>query len=546
MSAAVVVVFGVAWFIFAYLWYGRIIQKKVVKIDDSNITPSNEINDGRDYVPTKPSILFGHHFSSIAGAGPIVGPIIAFYYFGWLPALIWIIVGSVFMGAVHDYTSLVASLRSKGVSIVEITGTYVSPKARNIFGVFVWLTLVLIQAVFADLTAKTLTEDPHIVIPTIGIILIAVIFGYFVFRKRVNVALGTIMGLALLFGLILLGGEIPITASYDFWLIFAIIYSLIAATLPVWLLLQPRDYLSMYLLIIGLFLGLVGLIVENPEISAPAFISFDSEAGPLFPMLFIIIACGAISGFHSLVASGTSAKQLRRESDGKFVAYGGMLTEGLLALMVIVMISSVLVWQPGTIGAITDSTYIFQELFEKSPNIVFGHALGLSIDSLGIPVQLGISFGILMLNAFILTTLDTSARLNRYIVSETLGKKYGSIFKNRYFATGASLVVAYLLCLGGGFKVIWPVFGASNQLIATLALFVVTVYFLGFKAPKWYTLLPAIIMLIITETALAYTTIVFYIPKGRWHLVIISAILFVLGLIVAFEVFKKLKQMNKK
>jgi carbon starvation protein len=545
MHAAIIVIFGIAWFVFAYIWYGRIIQNKVVKINDKNITPSNKINDGIDYVPTKPTILFGHHFSSIAGAGPIVGPIIAFAFFGWLPALIWILVGSVFMGAVHDYTALVASLRNNGESIVEISNSVVSSRARSIFAIFVWLTLVLVQAVFADLTAQTLEADSNIVIPTFGIVLIALLFGFFVYRRNLNLVIGTILSLGLLGFMIYLGECYPIALDYQWWLIISVLYAFIAATLPVWLLLQPRDYLSMYLLIIGLFLGLTGLIAKNPEITAPAFISFNSKIGPLFPILFITIACGAISGFHSLVSSGTSAKQLRKESDGKIVTYGAMLTEALLALMVIVMISSVLVWKPDSSGIAVAGTYIFQDLFDESANIVFGHALGLSIDTLGIPLELGISFGILMLNAFILTTLDTSARLNRYIVTETLGKKYRGIFKNRYFTTAVSLLFAYLLCLGGGYKLIWPVFGASNQLIATLALFVVTVYFLGFKVNKWYTLTPAIIMLVITETALIYSTIYTYIQNKDWHLAAISIILFVLGLVVFWEVFKKLKNMKK-
>jgi carbon starvation protein len=544
MQAGYIIVFGVAWFIFAYFWYGKIIEKKVLKIDDKNLTPSNTVNDGIDYVPTKPAILFGHHFSSIAGAGPIVGPIIAFALFGWLPAMIWILVGSVFMGAVHDYTSLVASLRSKGVSIVEISGTSVSKRAKVIFAVFVWLTLALVQAVFADLTAKTLTEDPHIAIPTIGIIFIALVFGYFVYRKGMNLVAGTIIGILAMFGLIVLGEFLPIHSSYDVWLIVAIVYSLIAATMPVWLLLQPRDYLSMYLLIIGLFIGVLGLTIENPTITAPAFISWTSSNGPLFPVLFITVACGAISGFHSLVSSGTSAKQLRKESDGRIVAFGSMLTEGLLALMVIVMISSVLVWQPDPVLAQAGGDGVFQNLFGKSANIVFGYALGLSIDSFGIPLRIGMSFGILMLNAFILTTLDTSARLNRYVITETLGKKYCGIFKNRYLATAASLILAYILCLFGGYKVIWPMFGASNQLIATLALFVVTAYFLGYKSAKWFTLIPAIIMLIVTESALIYGIFFNYIPAGSWHLVIISAILSILGFVVAIEVFNKLRKNN--
>lgn len=539
MQAAYLIIFGVAWFIFSYFWYGRLIERKVLQIDDKHITPSNEINDGVDYVPTKPSILFGHHFSSIAGAGPIVGPIIAYALFGWLPAMIWVLVGSVFMGAVHDYSALVISIRNKGVSIVEITEKAVSNRARVIFAVFVWLTLMLVQAVFADLTAKTLAEDPTIVIPTFGLILIAIIFGFFVYRRGLNIVIGTIMGLVLLGLFIYFGKQYPISQSADFWLFITIIYSFVAATLPVWLLLQPRDYLSMYLLIIGLLLALVGLVVENPTINGPAFLGFQSEKGPLFPILFITVACGAISGFHSLVSSGTSAKQLRRESEGRIVAFGSMLTEGLLALVVIVMISGVLVWKTGEEIILPDQ-YFFQDLYSKSANIVFGNALGLSIDSLGIPLSSGISFGILMLNAFILTTLDTSARLNRYVFTETIGVKYGGIFRNRYFATAISLVLAYILCLFGGYKLIWPVFGASNQLIATLALFVITSYFLGFKSAKWFTLIPAIMMLLITESALAYGIVFNYLPNQHWHLIIISAILLLLGLLIAIEVFKKI------
>jgi len=542
MNAATIVIFGLIWFIFAYNWYGRIIQKKLIGHSDK-LTPANEVNDGMDYVPTKSSILFGHHFSSIAGAGPIVGPIFAFALFGWLPALLWILVGSVFMGAVHDYAALMVSVRHRGVSLVEITGNVISNRAKIIFAVFVWMTLVLIQAVFADLTAKTLTEKPEIVLPTLGIMLIAVIFGIAVFRKGFNTIAGTILGLAALFGLILLGEQFPIVLSHDTWLIFAVVYSLVAATLPVWLLLQPRDYLSMYLLIIGLLLGLIGTIVLAPEINAPAFTGFNSIKGPMFPMLFIIVACGAISGFHSLVSSGTTAKQLNLEKEGRLVSFGSMLTEGFLALLVIVMIASVLKWNPGA-GSIAGE-YIFQNLMTQSANIVFGTALGLTTESLGIPLALGISFGVLMLNAFILTTLDTSARLSRYIVQETLGKKYGGIFNNRFFATGSGLVLAYLLCLGGGYKVLWPVFGSSNQLIATIALFVVTVYFTSKQKPKYFTLIPAIIMLIVTESALAYQIFWLYIPTGHWTLLIISSILFSLGLMIAIEVFSKLKETKK-
>ncbi len=538
MNAAILTLFGILWLAFAYVWYGGIIRRRVVQPNDAIPTPSQTVNDGIDYVPTKTPILFGHHFSSIAGAGPIIGPILAFALFGWLPAVIWILLGTVFMGAVHDYTSLMASVRNRGVSIVEITERAVSKSARTIFALFVWLALALVQAVFADLTAKTIVEKPEIAIPTVSVIFLAVAFGWAVYRKGFNLVAGTIVALAILYGMIELGNAYPLIASYHVWLAVMILYSFIAAVIPVWVLLQPRDYISMYILVIGLVMGFIGIMVLQPTITGPAFISFDSTNGPLFPILFITVACGAVSGFHSLVSSGTSSKQLRRESDGMRVAYGGMLTEGALALLVVMMIASVLVWNPNG-GAV--SGFVFQDLLKQSANIVFGTALGQTISSLGIPLAAGIAFGVLMLNAFILTTLDTTVRLSRYIVQETLGVRYGGLFANKYFAAAASLILAYGLCLGDGYKALWPVFGASNQLIAALALFVVTAYWFGFKRPKWYTLAPGIFMLLATESALIYQTFWLYIPQAVWHLAVISFVLMLLGFIVAFEVYKRLR-----
>ncbi len=541
MNAAVIIIFGIIWFIFAYFWWGNIIKNKVLQSNDKNEVPSVKYNDNKDYVPTKPIILFGHHFSSIAGAGPIVGPILAFAWFGWLPALIWILVGSVFMGAVHDYTSLLISVRNRGISIVEITENAISKRARTIFAIFVWLTLVLVQAIFADLTARTLTEKPEIALPTISVIIIAIIFGWAVYRKGLNLFIATISALILLFFSILLGNRFPIIASYDIWLIITFAYALIAAVLPVWVLLQPRDYISVYILLIGMFIGIIGVLVLQPEINAPAYLGFSSNKGPLFPILFITVACGAISGFHSLVSSGTSAKQLRKESDGKKVAYGGMLTEAALAMLVIAMVSSVLIWNPDT----ANGEFNFQNLLQKSANIVFGTALGLSVQSIGIPLSLGIQFGILMLNAFILTTLDTTARLNRYILQETSIGKRGGIFKNRYVATLVSLIAAYLLIAFGGYKILWPLFGASNQLIATLALFVISTYLFGIKSPKIYTLIPAIFMLFVTEIALFYQIFWEFAPNGNWFLLILAGILLILGLMIVYESLKKMMAISK-
>lgn len=534
MNTLVFILFGIAWFIFAYYWYGNIIKNKVLSSSDKISVPSHALFDNKDYVPTNPLVLFGHHFSAIAGAGPIIGPILAYSYFGWLPVLIWILVGSVFIGAVHDYTALITSTRNKGYSIVNIAYDVISPKAGFLFSLFVFLTLILVMAVFSDLTARTLMEEPKIVIPTFGLIIVAILFSVMLYKLKINVVVSTLFALLLLIGFLYVGESIPIKLPYEVWLILILVYCFVASILPVWLLLQPRDYLSMYILVIGMLLGYLGIIFLNPKIQGPSYLGFTSSINhfPLFPMLFITIACGAISGFHSLIASGTTAKQLDRESQGKIIAYGGMLTEGALALLVIVMVSSVMVFSG-------DNGSFMWLLTNKNADILFGTALGLTINSLGIPVTIGTSFGILMLNAFILTSLDASTRLNRYIVQEGFGAKYGGLLKNQFFASFIVVLLTLLVCLSGGYQKIWSVFGAANQLIGTLALFVVTVYLLGVKAPKWYTLLPALFMLLFTESALLYQFFFVYLPKFDLVLMFICFALILLGLVVAIESLKK-------
>jgi carbon starvation protein len=540
MNALTLLLFSIAWFLFAYFWYGGKLSKKVLKINKNNPTPSQTNYDGIDYVPAKPIILFGHHFSAIAGAGPIVGPILAYAYFGWLPAMIWILLGSVFMGAVHDFSALVVSLRNQGRSIVEIADGAVSRTASMLFAVFVWLTLTLVQAVFADLTAKTLIEQPEIAFPTIALIFIAMGFGLMVYKLKVNVYLSTILALLALVLSVWAGSYLPIYLSYTWWLVIIVFYSFFAAIMPVWILLQPRDYISTYILIIGMVLGIVGISILNPSITGPNFTGFVHQTAKgsiqLFPMLFITIACGAISGFHSLVASGTTAKQLDKEENAQKIAYGGMLTEALLAALVVTMIASVLTWD--TTGTSTADN-VFQKFLGQSAEIVYGNALGRSIAVFGIPLSFGIQFGILMLNAFILTSLDASARLNRYVMQETLGIRIGGIFKNRYFASGTSLILAFILCIGNGYQTVWPIFGASNQLIATLALFTASAYLFGVKSPKMYTLIPAFIMLLITETSLVINAMD-YAKQNNITLVVIAIILFLLGLFVAYEATRKI------
>jgi carbon starvation protein len=539
-NAALIGIGGALWFIVMYRWYGNWLDRKIIEPDPSRTTPAHGMRDDRDYVPSHPAILFGHHFSSIAGAGPIVGPILAYALFGWLPALLWIFLGSVFIGAVHDYTSLMVSVRSRGVSVADLARVHVSPTARWIFSMFLWLALVLVIAVFAVLTARTFVEQPEIVLPSLGLLVLALIFGSTVHRGRVSLAVGTPIGLLLMVALIVAGDFLPIGGSFEFWLIAVLGYSFVAATIPVWILLQPRDYLSMYILIAGIGLAFVSLLVLQPEINGPAFVGFSSGQGPLWPILFITVACGAVSGFHSVVASGTSAKQLRNEKEGRLVAFGGMLTEGALAMIVVLLVASVLFWEKPDSGDLAG--YVFGSLlFDKGPNITFGTAMGRVMEAIGIPLKYGIAFGILMLNAFILTTLDTCARLTRYITTESLGKKM-PVFANRFVATAVGLVAAYLLTMGNNWSILWPAFGAANQLIAALSLLVVSAYLFGFKKKTAVTIIPGIFMLVTTLGALLYQMFWLYLPQGNTLLAVVAGVLILLGLVVAIEVARRLRR----
>lgn len=543
LNAALIGVLGAVWFYAMYRLYGGFIERTLIKPNDANPTPANSMKDNVDFVPSPPALLFGHHFSSIAGAGPIVGPILAYSLFGWLPALLWILVGSVFIGAVHDYTALMTSVRSRGVSIAELAQQHVSNAARWIFSVFLWLALVLVIAVFAVLTAQTLAEKPEIVVPTLGLMVLALLFGYFVYQKNLNIWVGTVIGLAAMFGLIVIGDFSPIQASFEFWLVFAFVYSFIASVIPVWVLLQPRDYLSMYILVIGIALAFVSLLVMQPEVSGPAFIGASSKQGPLWPILFITVACGAISGFHSVVSSGTSAKQLRRESEGKIITFGGMLTEGALAMIVVLLVSSVLFWDQAPTPDL--SGFVFSTLLaEKGANITFGTAMGRAMESIGVPLQYGIAFGILMLNAFILTTLDTCARLTRYIVAESAGRKV-PILNNKYVATAVGLIVAYLITAGNNWRVLWPAFGATNQLIGALSLLVVTAYMFGYKRATKYTLIPGLFMLVTTLGALFYQLLWQYLPSGNYLLAVIAVVLMVLGVVISVEVYRRMQRVGQ-
>jgi carbon starvation protein len=540
MNTLIIAGILIVWLILGYKIYGSFIEKRVIQADKTRVTPAIEFNDGIDYSPAKKPLLFGHHFSSIAGAGPILGPLLGVLYFGWLGATLWVALGSVFLGAVHDYTSLMTSVKNKGTSLADISEKTLGLRAKIIFSIFLWLTLALVIAVFAIVASRTLVSQPEIVIPTFGLIFMAMIFGWLIYRKGINVVAGTISALIVLLLLIYLGRLFPVPlpetilgmSNHNFWFFILIIYSLIASSLPVWFLLQPRDYISTWILFFGLALGYLGLIVTHPSLNAPAFVSFSSTGGPLWPMLFVIIACGAISGFHSVVAGGTTAKQLPDESSGKLIGFGGMITEAALAGLVIFIASGALIWDPTGVK----SQFGFQYLMTSvgDPIQAFATGYGKFISSLpGLSLTLGLFFGMVMLNAFVLTTLDTGTRLGRFILTELAGKKV-PLLKNRWLASLVIIIFAAILGVTESYKAIWPVFGASNQLVAALALIIVSSYLVGIKRPKAYTIYPAYFMLVTTFAALGYQGYNFF--RARSYLLgSVSVVLMILAAIIVYD-----------
>jgi len=540
MNSLVIALIFILWLILGYKIYGNFIDKKVVKVNKNRTTPAVQLNDGIDYSPAKKAMLFGHHFSSIAGAGPILGPLLGVLYFGWLGALLWIALGSIFLGAVHDFTSLMTSVQNKGKSLADISEKTLGLRTKIIFSIFIWLSLSLVIAVFAVVASQTLVSQPEIVIPTFGLIIIAVFFGWIIYKKGMSIPIATIIALLVLFFLIYLGNLFPVElpgqifgiSSQSFWVYILLLYSLFASSLPVWILLQPRDYISTWILFLGLGLGYIGLVVAHPVLNAPAFVSFSSKGGPLWPMLFVIIACGAISGFHSVVAGGTTSKQLSNESSGKFIGYGSMVTEAALAGLVIFIAAGALIWDPSGI----ESTFGFQYLMNSlgDPIKAFATGYGKLISTIpGITLSFASFFGMIMLNSFVLTSLDTSTRLGRFISTELLGNKI-PVFKNRWMASALILFLAAFLGVTESYKVIWPIFGASNQLVAGLALIVVSSYLVSIKSPTKYTIYPAYFMLLTTIAALAYQGYHFFHQKN-FFLGIISYFLILLAFIIIYD-----------
>ncbi|VAX29379.1 Carbon starvation protein A [hydrothermal vent metagenome] len=537
-----------------YKYYAGRIDREVIQPDGSQTTPAVSKNDGVDYVPSKPFVLFGHNFASIAGAGPVIGPIIAMHYFGWGLTLFWILVGNVFIGAVHDYITLMISVRNKGNSIAEIAESTMGIRAKSVFAIFLVLAMLLVIAVFGVVAAKTLIAQPEMVFPTFAIIPVSMILGWFIYKKNCNLAIASLIAVAVLILNIYIGFKFPIPLPADgvlgfsplmFWFVLLMIYAGIASVLPVQILLQPRDYLSTYVLFGSMSLAILGLLWVHPEINTPVFRGAVSDVqGPVWPMLFVLVACGAVSGFHSLVAGGTTSKQLATETHGKPISYGGMLTEGVVAVVTVLLVGGGLYWVAPAGGNIDMATLGFRETLQSGGWILaFGNGFGNVVHQM-MPI-LSFTFAsmiaVLALNTFVLTTLDTAVRITRFIVQESLGRKI-PVFQNKHIATVGVVFLAYLIGATEGWQKIWPIFGATNQLIAAVALMVCSTYLMAKGKPTKYTLYPAVFMIVTTIGALAWQGYKFLTdPEPNYLLGMTALVLIALAIFVGAEGLKALK-----
>jgi len=523
----VLVILVLVLFSAGYLGYSKYLSR-FLELDASNETPAHKYEDGQEYVPAKKPVLLGHHYSSIAGGAPIVGPITAGVVWGWVPAILWIAIGNPLLGSVHDFVSLSGSLRHEGKSIGYIIGQYVGERGKNMLLWFAFLTIILVVAVFALVVAVVFNAYPSAATASMLYIALAFIFGIYLYQLNLPFLAGTAVFVVGVFASVFVGIQYPIalvpgdyasnvivlfggspfpaalgSANIGTWIPVVLLYAFIASVLPVWMLLQPRDYLSSFLLYAGVGGALLAIIVgtvlgtssQPLSIHLGAYEGFMGTAGlPLFPLLFVTIACGTISGFHSLVSSGTTAKQLNTETDARVIGYGGMLGEGLLATVALATVS---------IAGVTAGSGVGRAL----PNFAKGG--GIILTSFGIPASFGAPFMALVMVSFLLTSTDTAVRLGRYLFEEIVGTPETSVQKttsNRYFNSGLQVVLAFILISSGTWSDLWPLFGGANQLLAALALLTATVWLANWDDSKQLisTGVPMALMTIITVLALLY------------------------------------------
>ncbi|MDX1582308.1 MAG: carbon starvation protein A [Thermoanaerobaculia bacterium] len=524
MKAIFIALVGLAAFALGYRFYARFLAERIFRLDPEARTPAHELSDGTDFVATNKHVLWGHHFTSVAGAAPIVGPAIAVFW-GWVPALLWVLLGTIFFAGVHDFGTLWISAKHKGRSIGSLTGDVVSGRSRTLFMLVIFLLLLMVNAVFAIVIARLFVTFPGSVVPIWFEIPLAMLIGWIVVRRGKKLLWPSIAALIALYVVVWYGAKIPVVLPESilglppagFWVIILFVYAWIASRLPVWLLLQPRDFINSHQLIVGLGVLYIGLVIGNPTVAAPALNPDPIGAPPLIPILFITIACGAISGFHGLVSSGTSSKQLDRETDARFVGYMGAVGEGALAL------GSIIVVTAGIAATRAEwlSTF-YQDWGSASGGAAGFFVAGLArmAEYIGIPVEVGQVFASVIVVSFAATTMDTGVRLQRYIITE-LGEQHsipalGNHTLSTSLAVGSCLLLAFGAHapgggVGSGGLVIWPLFGTTNQLLAALSLIVIAVYLRRLGRSIVPVVIPMVFLL--TVTVWAMTTSV-----GRWLL----------------------------
>lgn len=496
----------------AYILYGKWIARKW-GVDAKRQTPAYELRDGVDYEPAPKGVVFGHQFASIAGAGPINGPIQA-AIFGWVPVLLWVLLGGVFFGAVQDYASMYVSVRNKGRSIGYIIELYIGKLGKKLFLLFCWLFCILVVAAFADIVAGTfrgwtvtggvrsanIVANGAVATTSVMFIVFAVILGMILRYGKFPTWLNTAIALVMLVASVTIGLCFPIYISLEVWQILIFIYILLASVVPVWALLQPRDYLNSYLLVAMILASVVGVLFANPAINLPAFTAFNVDGQFLFPIMFVTIACGAVSGFHSLVSSGTASKQIKNEKDMLPVSFGSMLMESMLAVVALIAVASFAIGEANARGWTT-------------PAQIFAGAVSNFLVIMGLPSEVMYTLITLAISAFALTSLDSVARIGRlsfqelFLDSSIKDEEMGTVRKiltNKYFASVITLVLAFVLTRVG-YKNIWALFGASNQLLSVFAFLACAVYLKRCKKVRWFMYIPLGVMLAVSFTALGFT-----------------------------------------
>ena len=545
MSSILIVLFGLVGFCFGWFVYSKFIAEKIYQLDPNYQTPAHRFEDGVDFVPTNKFVLWGSHFTAVAGAAPIVGPAIAVYW-GWAPALLWVTLGSIFFAGVHDFGALWASNRHDAKSIGALSESIVSTRVRSVMMVIIFLLLVLVNAMFGTIIANDMVIYPESVFPAWAAIPVAIAIGVLI-RRKFNLLLISIIGVAIRYFTIYIGSNMPMALPGDIfglgergnWIILLYVYAGIASMLPVWLLLQPRDYINGAQLVLGLIILYSAVLLTMPNVAAPMFNDVVEGTPPLWPILFVTIACGALSGFHGIVSSGTSAKQLNNEKDARFVGYLGALGEGSLALITIVAVT-------GSLYAATAAGG-WNELY---PSLSGGPADGGFITGGALLISNGWGFSqsfsqtmlAVMVVLFAGTTMDAGLRLTRYIIQE-----WGNIYeisplKNNYISTlvavGACLLLAFGVSNGNypgdGGTLIWPVFGATNQILASMTLIVLSVYLIKLGRPARYLLTPMIFILLMAIWASVWY-VMDYVSRGQWILVAIQVAVMVSAVFIILE-----------